>query len=234
MKEQLKLLRESSLNAIAEAQTGEELEALRIKYLGKKGELTAVLKQMGKLSAEERPVIGQLANEVRASIEEAITEQAEKHAAAALEKKLKEEKIDVTMPGTAPALGQRHPLAIVQREMEEIFIGMGFSIAEGPEVEYDYYNFQALNIPENHPARDTQDTFYITENILLRSQTSPVHLAATSPLIGPWMMLSRLPESGAYCSPPCRTCTRGLRRISLAYRLKRIGRCVTCSRKPHR
>ncbi|MBR6709383.1 MAG: phenylalanine--tRNA ligase subunit alpha [Clostridia bacterium] len=153
-----------------------DLEQIRIQYLGKKGELTAVLRGMGKLTAEERPVIGQLANEVRAAIEEAIAAKAEKNAAAALEKKLASEKIDVTMPGTMPPLGQRHPLTIVQRQMEEIFIGMGFQIAEGPEVEYDYYNFQALNIPENHPARDTQDTFYITDNILLRSQTSPVQV----------------------------------------------------------
>ncbi len=174
MRETLERIRSTAMEQLAAPNA--DLEQIRIQYLGKKGELTAVLRGMGKLSAEERPVIGQLANEVRADIEAAITAQAEKNAAAALEKKLVDERIDVTMPGTAPARGRRHPLAIIQHEMEEIFIGMGFQIAEGPEVEYDYYNFQALNIPENHPARDTQDTFYITENILLRSQTSPVQV----------------------------------------------------------
>ncbi|MBQ8275625.1 MAG: phenylalanine--tRNA ligase subunit alpha [Clostridia bacterium] len=174
MRETLERIRSTAMEQLAAPNA--DLEQIRIQYLGKKGELTAVLRGMGKLSAEERPVIGQLANEVRADIEAAITAQAEKNAAAALEKKLVDERIDVTMPGVAPARGRRHPLAIIQHEMEEIFIGMGFQIAEGPEVEYDYYNFQALNIPENHPARDTQDTFYITENILLRSQTSPVQV----------------------------------------------------------
>ena len=174
MRDTLERIRQEAMEQLASPDA--DLEQIRIRYLGKKGELTAVLRGMGKLTAEERPVIGQLANEVRADIEAAIAAQGEKAAAAALEKKLATERIDVTMPGRAPAIGQRHPLAIVQRDMEEIFIGMGFQIAEGPEVEYDYYNFQALNIPENHPARDTQDTFYITENILLRSQTSPVQV----------------------------------------------------------
>lgn len=153
-----------------------DLEAIRIKYLGKKGELTAVLRGMGALSAEERPQIGAIANEVRAFIENAITERAEELKKGALKEKLAAERIDVTMPGETIRAGRRHPLAQVRREMEDIFIGMGFSVVEGPEVEYDYYNFQALNIPENHPARDTQDTFYITDNILLRSQTSPVQV----------------------------------------------------------
>ncbi len=150
------------------------IEALRVKYLGKKGELTGVLRMMGKLTPEERPVVGQIANEVRVAIEEAIAEKKAVLAEAALEAKLVAEKLDVTMPGKVQKIGRRHPLTLVQRDLEDIFIGMGFSIVEGPEVEYDYYNFQALNIPENHPARDTQDTFYITDNILLRSQTSPV------------------------------------------------------------
>ncbi len=174
MRDTLNRIRAAAMEQLASPTA--DLEQIRIQYLGKKGELTAVLRGMGKLSAEERPVIGQLANEVRADIEAAIAEAAEKHATAALAQKLVDERIDVTMPGRAPARGHRHPLAIVQREMEEIFIGMGFQIAEGPEIEYDYYNFQALNIPENHPARDTQDTFYITDNILLRSQTSPVQV----------------------------------------------------------
>ena len=150
-----------------------DIEALRVRYLGKKGELTAVLRGMGKLTPEERPVVGQLANEVRADIEQMIEKKASELKEKELEARLKKEKIDVTMPAPS-TLGHIHPLTLVQRELEDIFIGMGFSIADGPEVELDYYNFEALNIPPNHPARDTQDTFYITENILLRSQTSPV------------------------------------------------------------
>ena len=175
MKELLQNIKKEALEQIsAESIDDATLEALRVKYLGKKGELTAVLRGMGKLTPEERPIVGQLANEVRAEIEAAITETKASLGAKALEAKLKAEKLDVTMPGKSTRVGHRHPLTLVMRDLEDIFIGMGFSIVEGPEVEYDYYNFQALNIPENHPARDTQDTFYITDNILLRSQTSPV------------------------------------------------------------
>ena len=174
MKEKLSQIREEALSML-EAE-GADLEQIKIKYLGKKGELTAVLRGMGALSAEERPVIGQLANEVRADIEGAIGKKAQEQQAKALEEKLKLEKLDVTMPGSPAPVGHIHPLTRVQRELEDIFIGMGFSIVEGPEVELDYYNFQALNIPENHPARDTQDTFYIAQNVLLRSQTSPVQV----------------------------------------------------------
>ena len=169
------LLRRIQAEAAAQlAAADADLEQIRVKFLGKKGELTAVLRGMGALSAEERPIIGQLANEVRANIEDAINKKAAELKEKALNRKLQSEKIDVTMPGNAPAMGHNHPLTLVQRQMEDIFLGMGFTIAEGPEVEYDYYNFQALNIPENHPARDTQDTFYITDKVLLRSQTSPV------------------------------------------------------------
>ena len=174
MKEKLNQIREEALAALAEENA--DIEQIRIKYLGKKGELTGVLRGMGALSNEERPIIGQIANEVRAEIEAALTSAAQILKEKALEKKLAEEKIDVTMPAASLKMGHIHPLTKIQRTIEEIFIGMGFSIAEGPEVEFDYYNFQALNIPENHPARDTQDTFYITENILLRSQTSPVQV----------------------------------------------------------
>ena len=172
MKETLLKMKEEALAALAAPDA--DLEALRIRYLGKKGELTAVLRGMGKLSAEERPVIGQIANEVREAIENELTARAQEQKTAALAARLSAEKLDVTVPGTVPEIGHIHPLDRVQRDMEEIFIGMGFDIVEGPEVEYDYYNFQALNIPPDHPARDTQDTFYITDNILLRSQTSPV------------------------------------------------------------
>jgi phenylalanyl-tRNA synthetase alpha chain len=172
MREKLASIKQQAMAQISAPDA--DLEQIRIQYLGKKGELTAVLRGMGALSAEERPVVGQLANEVRATIEAALEERATQMKAAALEAQLCREKIDVTMPGVAPAVGHKHPLTLVQRDLEDIFIGMGYAIAEGPEVEYDYYNFQALNIPENHPARDTQDTFYITDSILLRSQTSPV------------------------------------------------------------
>ena len=171
MKEMLEKIRASALECLEKDDA--DLEAIRIRFLGKKGELTAVLRGMGALSAEERPIIGQLANEIRADIENSISAKSALAAEKKLREKLAKEKIDVTMPATAQ-IGHIHPLTLVQRELEDIFIGMGFSIVEGPEVELDYYNFQALNIPENHPARDTQDTFYITENILLRSQTSPV------------------------------------------------------------
>ena len=176
MRETLEKIRESALEQIQSV--GASLEQIRIRYLGKKGELTAVLRGMGALSAEERPKIGELANQVRADIEEAIAAKQRQKEALALEKRLKEEKLDVTMPGTPVAAGHLHPLTQVQRQLEDIFIGMGFSIEEGPEVELDYYNFQALNIPKNHPARDTQDTFYITDSILLRSQTSAVQARA--------------------------------------------------------
>ena len=174
MKEKINIIREAALSAISEENAG--LEQIRIKYLGKKGELTSVLRGMGALSAEERPIIGQIANEVRSEIEAALSTATQLKKDQALEKKLLDEKIDVTMPAASIKVGKLHPLVQLQRRIEEIFIGMGFSVAEGPEVELDYYNFQALNIPENHPARDTQDTFYITENILLRSQTSPVQV----------------------------------------------------------
>ena len=176
MKEKLNSIRQSALEQINQRDTDNaKLEEIRVKYLGKKGELTAVLRGMGQLAPEERPVIGQTANELREDIEKAIAEKKQSLAAAALELKLKDEKLDVTVPGKKSKIGHIHPLTLVQRELEDVFIGMGFSIAEGPEVEYDYYNFQALNIPENHPARDTQDTFYITDDkILLRSQTSSV------------------------------------------------------------
>ena len=176
MKEQLLATKEKAKEALAGAGSLAELEDIRIALLGKKGELTAVLRGMGALTPEERPVIGQMANEVRAEIEAALTARVAEEKEKALNDRLAREKLDVTMPGTPSRMGHQHPLTRAQREMEEIFIGMGFEIAEGPEVEYDYYNFKALNIPENHPARDTQDTFYITDNILLRSQTSPVQV----------------------------------------------------------
>ncbi len=176
MKQQLEAIRESALRELNEAKGQQILENLRIKYLGKKGELTSILKQMGGLSAEERPIIGQLANDVRTFIEQDLIKRAAELKEEETIQKLEREKIDVTLPGVHHELGAKHPLSIELDAIKEIFVGMGFEIVEGPEVEYDYYNFEALNIPKDHPARDTQDTFYINENILLRTQTSPVQV----------------------------------------------------------
>ncbi len=176
MKEALNKIKQVAVTELENCSDLKELENLKIRFLGKKGELTAILKQMGQLSAEERPVIGQLANEVRSDIEAELEKRIGELKRALAEAKMKEEKIDVTMPGKSVLLGQKHPLSKVLDEVKDIFLGMGFSLAEGPEVEYDYYNFEALNIPKDHPARDTQDTFYINENIVLRTQTSPVQV----------------------------------------------------------
>lgn len=173
MREKLEEIRESSKEVVKNIHDKASLEAFRVEYLGKKGKLTDVLRGMGGLSAEERPVIGQLANEVRAFIEEQVSKISAQIEKEETERKLKEETIDVSLPGKSIQVGNKHPLTIVLDELKEIFIGMGFQISEGPEIETDYYNFEALNIPKDHPARDTQDTFYINENVLLRTQTSP-------------------------------------------------------------
>ncbi len=152
------------------------LDAVRVRYLGKKGELTAILKGMGGLSPEERKAVGQAANEARAVIEAALAEKLTELKAAELDAKLAAEVLDVTMPGTHSPIGKRHPISLVIDEIKEIFLGMGFDVVEGPEVEKDYYNFEALNIPKDHPARDTQDTFYISDEVVLRTQTSPVQI----------------------------------------------------------
>ena len=171
--EKIELAAKAELEKISDSA---ELGNLRVKFLGKKGELTAIMKQMAALSAEERPIIGQIANSVRSDIEAAVTKKAAELKAEASKRKLIEERLDVTLPGKAPKLGKLHPMDVVMHEIEDIFIGMGFDVVSGPEVEYDYYNFEALNIPPDHPARDTQDTFFITDNILLRSQTSSVQV----------------------------------------------------------
>lgn len=176
MKEQLEAIRNEAETALQTCTDAKQLDAIRVQYLGKKGALTAILKQMGKLSAEERPVMGQLANAVRTDIESAISKQQKTIAEAELTQKLQSETLDITLPGKQKKIGGLHPLTIVENEIKEIFLGMGFSVADGPEVEYDYYNFEALNLPPDHPARDTQDTFYITDNILLRTQTSSVQV----------------------------------------------------------
>ncbi len=176
MKNELEKIHSEAMEAADSCDSIKALDELRVKYLGKKGGLTAILKQMGKLSAEERPVIGQLANKIRADIEEAVSKKMTLLKAKEQEIKLAKETIDITLPGKPQNLGKLHPLTIVSNEIKEIFMGMGFDIADGPEVEYDYYNFEALNLPPDHPARDTQDTFYITDNILLRTQTSSVQV----------------------------------------------------------
>jgi len=176
MKEKLQQIKETVSKELLTVQDLNSLEDLRIRYLGKKGELTAVLKGMGGLSAEERPVIGALANEIRSFLEKEIDDRKKELSDKLQAEKLKKEVIDVTMPGRKKAEGKLHPLTQVLDELKDIFIGLGFQIAEGPEVEYDYYNFEALNIPKNHPARDTQDTFYIEDNIVLRTQTSPMQV----------------------------------------------------------
>ena len=180
MKELLKELRERSLGAIKEAASSEALEALRIQYLGKKGELTAVLKQMGRLSAEERPAMGQLANEVRAALEEMLEKQKKLLSEKALEARLAAETVDVTIPGKERRLGHQHPMYIVLDEIKEIFIGMGFEVLDGGEIETADYNFTRLNTDEGHPAREWSDTFYFTgdSSILLRTQTSPMQIHA--------------------------------------------------------
>jgi phenylalanyl-tRNA synthetase alpha chain len=176
MRDQLNNIKADAEKELAGVQSIAELEGIRLKYLGKKGELTAVLRGMGALSPEERPVIGQLANDVRTFVEGRIDEVKNGLQLKESAKQLEREAIDVTMPGKRRNLGKKHPLSIVLDEIKDVFIGMGYEIAEGPEIELDYYNFEALNIPKGHPARDTQDTFYITDNILLRSQTSPVQI----------------------------------------------------------
>ena len=176
MKNQLESIRAAAKEALEGSHAAADIEQLRIKYLGKKGELTSILKQMGKLTPEERPVIGQLANEVRTFIEDAIESKVQELNEKKQLEQLKAEKLDVTLPGKKPVLGAKHPLTIVLDEIKEIFVGMGFDIVEGPEVETDYYNFVAIKKQKNHPARDTQDTFYINDNIVLRTQTSPVQV----------------------------------------------------------
>lgn len=176
MKAALEAIRQKIVVELQEAHDMQTLENIRVKFLGKKGELTAILKQMGKLSAEERPVIGQMANEIRAFIEDRISARTAQLKNELMQQKLKDEKLDVTLPGKRHPLGKKHPLNLVLDEIEEIFLGMGFSIATGPEVELDYYNFEALNMPKDHPARDTQDTFYVSDNVVLRTQTSPMQV----------------------------------------------------------
>ena len=174
MQDQLKAIREHVMEELKEVKDTSALEQLRVRVLGKKGELTGILRGMGKLPAEERPKMGQIVNETREKLEAALDERAAKLRAMEKEARLAAETIDVTLPGTKRAAGSLHPMNIVLDDLLNIFTGMGFEAVEGPEIEYDHYNFELLNVPKNHPARDAQDTFYIDDNVVLRSQTSPV------------------------------------------------------------
>lgn len=174
MQEELKAIQEEALAKVEDASDLKELQAIKVAFLGKKGSLTQVLRGMGKLSAEERPVVGEIANQVREAITNAIESKNTVLENAALEEKLQSESIDVTLPGRPVRVGGPHLLTKVIEEIEDLFIGMGYEVREGPEVETDYYNFEALNLPKDHPARDMQDSFYITNELLLRTQTSPV------------------------------------------------------------
>ncbi|WIM41508.1 phenylalanine--tRNA ligase subunit alpha [Paenibacillus sp. PK4536] len=178
MQEHLLALKSEALEVLEKVATPKELADLRVKYSGKKGALTEVLRGMGKLSAEERPVVGQVANEVREAIEEVINRKQEEFVRAETNERLAAEKIDVTLPGRGLPQGGIHPINKVIEQMEDIFLGMGYSVAEGPQAESDYYNFEALNLPKNHPARDMQDSFYLTDELLMRTHTSPVQIRA--------------------------------------------------------
>ena len=208
MKQQLEQIKQEALSALDAAQSPAALEELRVKYLGKKGELTAVLKMMGKLSAEERPVMGALANAVRADIEARLEERKTAANAAALEAKLASEAIDVTIPGTEVAVGRQHPMNQVLQQIKEMFVGMGYQIIEGPEVELADYNFTKLNTEEGHPARDRSDTFYFTDDdsVLLRTQTSSMQVRAMEKMKPPICVLApgrvfRKDEADATHSP---------------------------------
>lgn len=176
MKERLQKIKEEAIVKIQSSENLDKLNEIKVAVLGKKGELTEVLKGMKDVAAEDRPKVGQLVNDTRMAIEEKLEEMKKKLADAAREQKLKSEVIDVTLPAQKNNVGHRHPNTIALEELQRIFIGMGYEVVEGPEVEYDYYNFEALNIPANHPAKDEQDTFYVNDKIVLRTQTSPVQV----------------------------------------------------------
>ena len=183
MKEKLAALRAQALEELGRSKTPKDLEEFRVRFMGKKGSLTEILRGMGSLPAEERPKMGQLVNELRQQLDEALGERAANLQKALQEKKLEAEKLDVTMPGKVHEVGGLHPLNVVLNDMIDIFQSMGFDVVDGPEVETDHYNFEALNVPQDHPARDMQDTFYLADNLLLRTQTcgADPHHGATPP-----------------------------------------------------
>ncbi|HML78461.1 phenylalanine--tRNA ligase subunit alpha [Geobacter sulfurreducens] len=176
MNETLDQLMQSALAEIAGAASEDTLQELRVRYLGKKGELTAVMKGLGSLSPEERPRMGQMVNTVKDRLETTLEETLQRVRAAAKKERLERERLDVTLPGRTSPLGTKHPISLVIEEISDIFAGLGFQVAEGPEVELDFYNFEALNFPKDHPARDMQDTFFVDDDILLRTHTSPVQV----------------------------------------------------------
>jgi len=176
LKEQLKNIEKEAENLFKDVDTLDSLEELRIEFLGKKGRITDVLRQMGKISAEERPIIGQVANQLKTKLNDLIVGRKSELDEVMKAKKLEEETIDVTLPGNRTKIGHRHPLTTITDQVKDIFIGLGFTVAEGPEIENEYNNFEALNVPKYHPARDLQDTFYIDDNYLLRTHTSPVQI----------------------------------------------------------
>ncbi len=176
MKESLKGIMEEAMGQIEASQQLDKLNEIRVSFLGKKGELTQILKSMKDVPPEDRPKVGQLVNEARSQIEQKLEQKRTAFEKALREEKMREETIDVTLPGQRIVLGHRHPNTKTLQEVEDIFVGMGYEVVEGPEVEYDYYNFEALNIPADHPAKDEQDTFYLTKDILLRTQTSCVQV----------------------------------------------------------
>ena len=186
MEEKIKKIRKEALSEIENSKNFKNLTDLKIKYLGKKSELSLMLKQIGQLEPEKRKEIGRMVNQTFEEIKEKFTEEFKDIKEKELKKEMQKEKVDITLPGKTFKIGKKHPLTIVLDEINDIFVSMGFIIVDGPEIETDYYNFEALNIPKNHPARDTQDTFYISNNLLLRSQTSPVQVRVmekTSPPI---------------------------------------------------
>ncbi|MBQ0108320.1 MAG: phenylalanine--tRNA ligase subunit alpha, partial [Phascolarctobacterium sp.] len=174
MKEELEALKKQALEELTKVDSLDLLKDLKVKYLGKKGPMTEILRGMGKLAAEERPKIGQIVNDIKTELQKVVEEKAKLLEQKALEYRLANEKVDITLPGRHPHEGHLHPVTLTLREMKKIFMRMGFDVMEGPEIENDYYNFEALNLPQDHPARDMQDTFYITNEFLLRTQTSPI------------------------------------------------------------
>ncbi|WP_252249293.1 phenylalanine--tRNA ligase subunit alpha [Clostridium sp. VAP23] len=190
MKEKLKELQELAIKQIENSIKSNELEEIRVKFLGKKGELTTILRGMGGLSPEERPLVGKLVNEAKAKVEEKLESAIKKIKDKEKAEKLAGETIDISLPGKKQVMGKSHPLELTLKNMEDIFVSMGFTIEEGPEVEYDHYNFEALNIPKNHPARSEQDTLYINDNIVLRTQTSPVQVRTMENQKPPIKMIS--------------------------------------------
>lgn len=190
MREKLKSIEENALKDLNEVKNKKEIEDIRVKYLGKKGKLTLILRDMGKLSPEERPIVGKSANELRKKLENLILQKSNKIKDIEKKMALKNETIDISLPGRKQIIGNEHPLALTLETINEIFISMGFTIEEGPEIELDYYNFESLNIPKNHPARGEQDTFYINENVVLRTQTSPVQVRTMEKQTPPIKMIS--------------------------------------------